>query len=110
MHFILYLLHNDQEMVIYALKKSKVVTLQLIIKMITFSFLGRNRIGVVIMADATYQRTEKSSDPDLNKLLFYAPYAKHIIKLLLFVSSQPKVVFTKRIMTSSSLSLPKYLT
>ena len=43
------------------------------------------------MADGTYQRTEKSSDAELNKLLFYAPYGKHIIKLLLFVSSQPKV-------------------
>ena len=54
-------------------------------------FLGRGRTGVVIMADGTYQLTEKSSDPDLNKSLFYAPYGKHIIKLMLFVSSQPKV-------------------
>lgn len=43
------------------------------------------------MSDATYQLTEKSSDAEINKLLFYAPYAKPIIKLMLFVSSQPKV-------------------
>ena len=43
------------------------------------------------MADGTYQLTEKSSDAELNKLLFYAPYGKPIIKLMLFVSSQPKV-------------------
>ena len=33
----------------------------------------------------------KSSDTELNKELYYAPYNRHIIKVMLFVSTQTKV-------------------
>ena len=52
---------------------------------------GDGRIAVPLFTDATYQRTDKSSDTELNKTLFYSPYSKPIIKLMFFCTIHPKV-------------------
>ena len=56
-----------------------------------FASLGDRRIGVPLFTDATYQKTDKSSDTELNKSLYYAPYNKPIIKLMFFCTIHPKV-------------------
>ena len=54
---------------------------------------GLGRIGVPICTDGTYGHCKKPQDSELNKLLFYAPYNKHIIKIMTLTTAQPKILY-----------------
>ena len=54
-------------------------------------FVGLGRVGVPLLSDASYQKAQKSSDTELNKALFYAPYGRHIVKFMTICTPTPKV-------------------
>ena len=54
-------------------------------------YLGLGRKGVPLLSDASYQKTQKSSDTELNKTLFYGPAGRQIIKFMTFCTATPKV-------------------
>ena len=45
----------------------------------------------MFFTDATYQKLQKSSDTEINKQSYYAPYNRHIVKLMTVCTILPKV-------------------
>lgn len=51
----------------------------------------RGRTPEPILTDATYQRVEISKDSQLQKLLYFPKAGGHVIKVMTFCTTDPKV-------------------
>lgn len=56
-------------------------------------FAGLGRIGVPLLTDGTYQKIQRPSDQELNKLLFCQQYNRHILKAMMICTVHPKVKY-----------------
>ena len=53
---------------------------------------GRGRKGVVLQVDSTYVPIDVSSDPQLQKMLYFPHAGGHCVKVMAFSTLHPKVI------------------
>ena len=63
----------------------------------------------MFFTDATYQKVHKSADTEVNKLSFYSPYNRHIVKLMTVCTILPKVKMTLKELYTLGTTLSKMM-